>query len=123
MAAINAALTTPVATGERITRLADFRDLFNARACEVCQLDLTHVGGFSEARRVAEKRLQVPGLRPAEERAHVPRRVAGRLRPRCRKKTRSVLFHRSLLLDLSIAASRWFELSAPGPTFNAEDLF
>ena len=23
------------------------------RACEVCQLDITHVGGFSEARRVA----------------------------------------------------------------------
>lgn len=53
LAAINAALTTPVATGERVTRLADFRDLFNARACEVCQLDLTHAGGFSEARRVA----------------------------------------------------------------------
>jgi len=53
MARINAALTTPVATGERVTRLADFRDLFNARACEVCQLDLTHVGGFTEARRVA----------------------------------------------------------------------
>lgn len=53
LAMINAALSTPVATGERITRLADFRDLFNARACEVCQLDLTHVGGFTEARRVA----------------------------------------------------------------------
>jgi galactonate dehydratase len=53
MAKINAALTTPVATGERVTRLSDFRDLFNARACEVCQMDLTHVGGFTEARRVA----------------------------------------------------------------------
>ena len=53
LAMINAALSTPVATGERVTRLADFRDLFNARACEVCQLDLTHVGGFTEARRVA----------------------------------------------------------------------
>ena len=53
MAMINAALTTPVATGERVTRLSDFRDLFNARACEVCQMDLTHVGGFTEARRVA----------------------------------------------------------------------
>ena len=53
MAMINAALTTPVATGERVTRLADFRDLFNARACEVCQMDLTQVGGFTEARRVA----------------------------------------------------------------------
>ena len=53
MAAINSAITTPVATGERVTRLADFRDLFNAHACEVCQVDLTHAGGFSEARRVA----------------------------------------------------------------------
>ncbi len=53
MAKINAAIATPVATGERVTRLSDFRDLFNARACEVCQMDLTHVGGFTEARRVA----------------------------------------------------------------------
>ena len=53
LAMINAALRTPVATGERVTRLADFRELFEKRACEVCQLDLTHVGGFTEARRVA----------------------------------------------------------------------
>jgi galactonate dehydratase len=33
--------------------LASFRDLFAARGCEVCQLDLTHCGGFSEARRIA----------------------------------------------------------------------
>ncbi|MFP6620986.1 MAG: enolase C-terminal domain-like protein [Pirellulaceae bacterium] len=50
---INAALKTPVATGERITHLAAFRDLFARRACEVCQLDLTHCGGFSEGRRIA----------------------------------------------------------------------
>ena len=53
LAMINAALTTPVATGERVTHLAAFRDLFARRACEVCQLDLTHCGGFSEARRIA----------------------------------------------------------------------
>jgi galactonate dehydratase len=53
LAAINAAVETPIATGERVTNLADFRDLFNARACEICQLDLTHCGGFTEARRVA----------------------------------------------------------------------
>jgi galactonate dehydratase len=53
LAAINAAVATPIATGERVTNLAAFRDLFNARACEVCQLDLTHCGGFTEARRVA----------------------------------------------------------------------
>jgi len=53
LAAINAAVSTPIATGERVTHLAAFNDLFNARACEVCQVDVTHCGGFTEARRVA----------------------------------------------------------------------
>lgn len=53
LASINAAVRTPIATGERLTHLAAFRDLFAARACEVCQLDITHCGGFTEARRVA----------------------------------------------------------------------
>src|SRR4029078_9966771 len=53
LAAINAAVSTPIATGERVTNLADFRNLFAARACEICQLDLTHCGGFTEARRIA----------------------------------------------------------------------
>lgn len=53
LAAINAAVTTPIATGERMTHLAAFRDLFAARACEICQLDITHCGGFTEARRIA----------------------------------------------------------------------
>jgi galactonate dehydratase len=53
LAKINAALTTPVATGERVTHLEGFRELFDARACEICQLDLTHCGGFTAARRIA----------------------------------------------------------------------
>lgn len=53
LATINAAITTPVATGERITELSVFRDLFNSRGCEVCQLDITHCGGLTAARRVA----------------------------------------------------------------------
>lgn len=53
LAAINAAVTTPIATGERMTHLAAFRDLFEARGCEICQLDITHCGGFTEARRIA----------------------------------------------------------------------
>jgi galactonate dehydratase len=53
LAAINAAVATPIATGERVTNLAAFNELFNARACEVCQVDITHCGGFTEARRVA----------------------------------------------------------------------
>lgn len=51
--AINAAVTTPIATGERVTRLEGFRDLFAQRACEICQLDITHCGGLTAARRVA----------------------------------------------------------------------
>jgi galactonate dehydratase len=53
LAMINAALTTPVATGERITDLSTFRELFARRGCEVCQLDITHCGGFTNARRIA----------------------------------------------------------------------
>ena len=53
LAAIAAAVSTPIATGERVTHLAAFRDLFAARACAVCQLDITHCGGLSEARRIA----------------------------------------------------------------------
>lgn len=53
LAAINRAVSTPVATGERVTNLADFQRLFAARACEVCQVDITHCGGLSEARRIA----------------------------------------------------------------------
>lgn len=52
LAAINAAVATPIATGERVTHLAAFRDLFERRGCEICQLDITHCGGFTEARRV-----------------------------------------------------------------------
>ncbi len=53
LAAINAAVTTPIATGERVTNALAFRDLFAHRACDVCQMDITHCGGLSEARRIA----------------------------------------------------------------------
>lgn len=53
LADIRAALTTPVATGERLTHLAAFRDLFEIQGCDVVQFDITHCGGFSEARRIA----------------------------------------------------------------------
>lgn len=53
LAAIAAAVSTPIATGERMTHLAEFNNLFKARGCAVCQLDITHSGGLSEARRVA----------------------------------------------------------------------
>ena len=53
LAMINRAIVTPVATGERITDLANFQKLFAARGCEICQLDVTHCGGLTGARRVA----------------------------------------------------------------------
>ncbi|MEQ1828825.1 MAG: galactonate dehydratase [Pirellula sp.] len=53
LAAIARSVSTPIATGERITHLAAFRDLFAAGACSVCQMDITHCGGFTEARRIA----------------------------------------------------------------------
>lgn len=53
LAMINRELVTPVATGERLTHLEAFRDLFAIRGCEICQLDITHCGGFTAARRIA----------------------------------------------------------------------
>jgi galactonate dehydratase len=53
LAAINAAVSTPIATGERVNQLSAFRDLFARWGCDICQLDITHCGGFTEARRVA----------------------------------------------------------------------
>ncbi len=53
LAMINEALITPVATGERVTDIAAFRDIFARRGCEVCQLDITHCGGLTNARRIA----------------------------------------------------------------------
>src|SRR6059036_2554345 len=53
LAMIKRAVSTPIATGERVTHLSAFNDLFNAQACDVCQMDITHCGGPSEARRIA----------------------------------------------------------------------
>ena len=50
---INASVSTPIATGERLTNLSQFRDLFAARGCEIVQLDITHCGGLSAARKIA----------------------------------------------------------------------
>ena len=53
IAAIQRAVQTPVATGERLVGLHAFRDLLEKRACSVIQPDLTHCGGFTEARRIS----------------------------------------------------------------------
>ncbi len=49
---INASVSTPIATGERLTNLTQFRDLFAARGCEIVQADITHCGGLSAARKI-----------------------------------------------------------------------
>ncbi len=53
IAAIQRAVTTPVATGERLVTQHAFRELLERRACSVIQPDITHCGGLSEARRIA----------------------------------------------------------------------
>jgi galactonate dehydratase len=50
---INASVSTPIATGERLTSLSQFRDLFAVRGCEIAQPDITHCGGLSAARKIA----------------------------------------------------------------------
>jgi galactonate dehydratase len=47
------ALPFPIATGERLTGRAEFRELLEKRACAIIQPDVSHCGGISEARRIA----------------------------------------------------------------------
>ena len=53
IALIQRAVTTPIATGERLVSQHDVRPYLEQRACSVLQCDITHVGGLSEIRRVA----------------------------------------------------------------------
>jgi galactonate dehydratase len=47
------AVTTPIATGERLVSQHAFRELLEARAVSIIQPDITHCGGLSEVRRIA----------------------------------------------------------------------
>ncbi|MBI4661917.1 MAG: galactonate dehydratase [Verrucomicrobia bacterium] len=53
IALIQRAVKTPIATGERLVGIHAFRELLEQRAASVIQPDITHCGGFSEARRIA----------------------------------------------------------------------
>jgi galactonate dehydratase len=53
LAEIQRAVTTPIATGERLVSQHAFRDVLEKRACSILQPDITHCGGLSEARRIA----------------------------------------------------------------------
>jgi len=53
IARIQEAVSTPIATGERLVTQHAFRELFEKRAASVIQPDITHCGGLSEVRRIA----------------------------------------------------------------------
>lgn len=53
IANIARSVSTPIATGERLVGVAQFRELFEKRAASVIQPDITHCGGLTEARRIA----------------------------------------------------------------------
>jgi galactonate dehydratase len=53
MADIQRAVTTPIATGERLITQYQVRDVLEKRAASVIQTDITHCGGLSESRRIA----------------------------------------------------------------------
>jgi galactonate dehydratase len=53
IALIQRSVTTPIATGERLTGIHAYRELFEKRAASVVQPDITHCGGLSEARKIA----------------------------------------------------------------------
>ena len=47
------AVRTPIATGERLHTRFDCRELFELQACDIVQIDPSHFGGISEARKLA----------------------------------------------------------------------
>lgn len=53
IAEIQRAVTTPIATGERLTSFYAFKELFAKRAASIVQPDITHCGGLTAARRIA----------------------------------------------------------------------
>jgi galactonate dehydratase len=53
IAAVQQAVTTPVATGERLTSFYAFKELLEKRAASIVQPDITHCGGLTAARRIA----------------------------------------------------------------------
>jgi galactonate dehydratase len=53
MADIQRAVSTPIATGERLVTQYAVREYLEKRACSVLQCDITHTGGLSEMRRIA----------------------------------------------------------------------
>jgi galactonate dehydratase len=53
LARVRSATTRPIATGERVHLLSDFRPLIEQGLVDIVQADLTHFGGFTGLRRLA----------------------------------------------------------------------
>lgn len=53
IAAVQHAVRTPIATGERMVSQFAFKRLFELQAASIIQPDITHCGGLTEARRIA----------------------------------------------------------------------
>ncbi|MGN0002705.1 MAG: galactonate dehydratase [Sphingobacterium composti] len=53
IALIQRAVSTPIASGERLVGIHAFRDLLEKRAVSVIQPDITHCGGITEVRKIA----------------------------------------------------------------------
>jgi galactonate dehydratase len=53
LARVRSATRLPIATGERLHLLSDFRPLFEEGLVDIVQADLTHFGGFTGLRRLA----------------------------------------------------------------------
>ena len=50
---VRAATTAPIATGERVHSVPEFRELITGGLVDVIQADLTHIGGFTGLRKLA----------------------------------------------------------------------
>jgi galactonate dehydratase len=53
MREVRAGTHLPIATGERVHTVAEFRELFEGGTIDVVQADLTHIGGFTGLRKLA----------------------------------------------------------------------
>lgn len=50
---MRAATSIPIATGERVHAVAEFRELLEGGLVDILQADLTHIGGFTGLRKLA----------------------------------------------------------------------
>jgi galactonate dehydratase len=65
LAALKAKTSVPIATGERLVDRREFDEVFRARAVDIAQPDLCHVGGLLEGKKIAAMaEVALAGLAP-----------------------------------------------------------